>query len=78
MDRVIEISALPVETESSAKVYHEVSRDHPGIPIGNFWFGGTPSESERDVAIFGVFAKSQQRNKPWLRQPPLVSQSVCA
>jgi hypothetical protein len=59
-------------------VYRRVSRGHAGIPIRNFWFDGTPSDSERVVGIFGVFAKSQRRHKPWLRQPPLVSQSVCA
>jgi predicted nucleotide-binding protein (sugar kinase/HSP70/actin superfamily) len=49
-------------------IYPQVSRDHGGIPIRNFYFDGTQSDLERDVGIFLELARNYHTRKFSLQQ----------
>jgi len=44
-------------------IYPQVSRDHGGIPIRNFYFDGTQSDLDRDLGVYMELARSYQRRR---------------
>ncbi|HEM45914.1 MAG TPA: hypothetical protein ENO23_02610 [Alphaproteobacteria bacterium] len=63
-DGIIDISPFTcmngIVTEA---VYPKVSRDHDGIPIRTFYFDGTQTDLENDLAIFMELAGNYSRRK---------------
>ncbi len=52
-------------------IYPQVSQDHAGIPIRNFYCDETHSDLEREIGIFLELARGYRRRKPWPRTLPL-------
>jgi predicted nucleotide-binding protein (sugar kinase/HSP70/actin superfamily) len=66
LDGVIDISPFTCMNGIICEaIYPQISRDHGGIPIRNFYFDGTQSDLERDVGIFLEMARNYRRRKPW-------------
>ncbi|MBZ5497501.1 MAG: hypothetical protein LAP85_13955 [Acidobacteriia bacterium] len=63
-DGVVDISPFTcmngIVTEA---IYPQVSADHNGIPIRNFFFDGTQTDLDRDVGIFMELARTYQVRK---------------
>jgi predicted nucleotide-binding protein (sugar kinase/HSP70/actin superfamily) len=52
-------------------IYPQVSKDHSGIPIRNFYCDETHAGPDRDIGIFLELARGYRRGKPWPRSRPL-------
>ncbi len=64
VDGIIDISPFScMNGIVSEAVYHQVSADHDGLPIRNFYFDATSSNMERDLDIFMELAASYRRRK---------------
>ena len=72
-DGVVDISPFTcmngIVTEA---VYPKVSADHDHMPIRNFFFDGTSTDLDRDVAIFVELARAYQVRKKTKRVYPAV------
>ena len=70
-DGVVDISPFTcmngIVTEA---VYPRVTADHDHMPIRNFFFDGTQSDLDRDVAIFVELARAYQARKKTTRIYP--------
>ena len=70
-DGVVDISPFTcmngIVTEA---VYPKVSTDHDHMPIRNFFFDGTQTDLDRDVAIFVELARAYQARKKTTRIHP--------
>lgn len=72
-DGVVDISPFTcmngIVTEA---VYPRVSADHDHVPIRNFFFDGTQTDLDRDVAIFVELARAYQKRKKTTRVYPSI------
>lgn len=68
-DGIVDISPFTcmngIVTEA---IYPQLSADHDGIPIRNFYFDGTATDLDRDVGIFMELARTYQARKKTVRR----------
>ena len=70
-DGIIDISPFTcMNGIVSEAVYHDVARDHDGLPMRNFYFDDSSSNLQRDLDIFMELAQSYRRRKTKPRRFP--------
>ena len=76
-DGIIDISPFTcMNGIVSEAVYHDVARDHDGLPMRSFYFDDSSSNLQRDLDIFMELAQSYRRRKSKPRRYPAYFEST--